>query len=269
VSLGAGSAAAAPETVDATRKVALSGRTTGYVKITLPRAASLAGIPGPGFAAVQGKGRYVGFVLYQEKAGGLRILGGKARGSALGTYVLPLQGANLGSSYALPAGDYRLYLLADGSPATVTLIFKGLGAGTVAVQPQRQVRYKLATPSPTLATPGGANFVYGGAAGRLHGQGIAFDFLRTANNNFMVSNTQMCFYEGAPPAAPIAYAPGCLNASITPVITEIAPGVGRTEGAIFGGSADLPAGVYAQGFNRMAASITEKLEYTAGFMSYD
>jgi hypothetical protein len=250
--------------------VVLSGRTTGYVNVRLPAPAGLdnpaAGRSGATFA---GGGRHVGFFLMDDRPNGVRLLGGHAEGSRLTAYMHPLQGLADGPTFRLPAGNYRLYLLADGAPATVTLRLKGLG-GRVALTPSRRVPSELRSPAATVAPPVGANVAYGGAEGTLPGRGVAFDFLRTVNTQFTASNTQLCFYTEKPPAAPLAYAPGCPRALFASTLTVVSPGgVGTTEGAAFSASADLPAGQYAQGFNIVAVAVADSFRYTAGFFSYE
>lgn len=265
---GATAGAAARPVPSLTGTVTLTGSTTGYLAVRLAAPATLDNAAfGRGGVTITGAGRYVGFFLRQEKPGGVRLLGGRAEGSRLGTYLMPLQGLADGPSLRLPAGSYRLYLLADGKPATVTLRLRGL-AGSSTLRPAKRVPYTLASPAATVATPGG-NVAFAGADATLDGPGIAFDFLRTVNSNFQASNTQLCFYDGKPPPAPLAYAPGCPRSAFSPVFTVVAPGIGRTEGASYGGSGDLPAGTYAQGFNFHSIAVAEGYSYVAGFMAFD
>lgn len=245
--------------------VTLTGRTSGYLDVRLPVAATLAN--GASGASISGGGRWAGFYLTDTRRNGVRLLGGRAEGSRLGPYMMPLGGVTNAASFRLPAGSYRLYLLTDGAPATVTLRLGGL-SGRTSVTPSRRVPFDLYTPAAIAMSPGGGNVVVAGAAGALRGPGVAFDFLRTVNSHFQASNTEFCFYTRRPPSTPLAYAPGC-PADITPVVTVVAPGVGRSEGAVYSASPDLPAGEYAQGFNFASVAVAEGFRYTAGYFPYE
>lgn len=244
--------------------VTLTGRTSGYLDVRLPVAATLDHVSG---LSVSGGGRWAGFFLTDSKPNGVRLLGGRAEGSKLGTYLMPLQGIARTGALRLPAGSYRLYLLTDRTAATVTLRLRGL-AGRTSLTPSRRVPFDLYTPAATAISPGGGNVVVAGAAGTLRGPGVAFDFLRTVNSHFQASNTVFCFYTSRPPSTPLAYAPGC-PAAVTPIITVVAPGVGRSEGAVYSAGADLPEGDYGQGFNFVSAAVAEGFRYTAGYFSYE
>ncbi|MDQ3914649.1 MAG: hypothetical protein M3323_04850 [Actinomycetota bacterium] len=55
-----------------------------------------------------------------------------------------------GKRWRIPAGDYRLYLVTDGAPATVTLRLAGL-EGRTALHPNARVAGRIAAPTATAA----------------------------------------------------------------------------------------------------------------------
>jgi hypothetical protein len=249
--------------------VTLSGSATAYVPVRLSKAADLVNpfydrsVP---FAT--GSGRYLGFVLSDGKPGGLRILAGEQVGSRLGAYAIGLQGVPAANSptFPVPAGDYRLYLLADGSPTTVTARFKGL-PGATTLRPARRVPYSLLSPALFVSPTG--TLAVGGGEGDVSDGGIAFDVLTDVNAQFLASNTTLCFYPTTPPPPPVGYGPGCPGGGQPAPLTVIAPGVGASSGGAFGALSDLPEGRYGLGFNRVAAAITDSMKYNVGFLSLD
>lgn len=259
------SAADKPTTATLTRRVTLSGSKTAYVRVRVPKGVKFVnpGLYPKSFAT--GKGRYLGFVLTDDKRGGVRIQGGQQTGSKFGPYAFVIQGAKGAAKVPLPAGDYRLYLLADGAPATITLRFEGL-RGTSTLRPSHRVPYVLTQPEVFISPAG--NLAVAGTERTLKRRGLAFDILTDVNAQFLASNTTLCFYSAEPPPPPVGYGPGCPGGDPAPV-TNIDPGVGGTSGAAFSGIADLPAGRYGLGFNRVAAGVTDSLRYNAGFLTFD
>jgi hypothetical protein len=116
----------------------------------------------------------------------------------------------------LPAGNYRLYLVADGAPARVRIDFPEL-SGRRKLSPSRPVRDELHTVEPLSAEDEEGNVYYGGAHAPFDGPGFALGGLWLDGEG---SDTQAgsCVYETRmPPPGDAAFAPPCPTADVSTI----------------------------------------------------
>lgn len=135
--------------------------------------------------------------------------------------------------------------------------------------PDSRVAYTLATPTPTVSTPGTRSASWAGQEAELRSEGLAFMHISNTSAQFLASHTQFCFYPDPPPQAPLAYAPGCPGSPDAPSVQVIAPGVGASTGGAFTAIADIPAQTYGQGYNFTGAALVDELRLHPNFLSYD
>lgn len=158
-----------PRPLELTATTVVSTARSGWVDVVLPEdvRVSPAAEHNPD-VAVQGKGRFVGFWLQRLGSGGLgdslgstrlpAFLGGGTQ--TFGSYVpaptcepvpaaFPVTddctGQQQPTAILLHEGRYRLTVLADGSPLSVTLRLHGLDAGTTSVTPPHRLASAQAT----------------------------------------------------------------------------------------------------------------------------
>lgn len=120
--------------------------------------------------------------------------------NAGGAYVWA-PGSTNGLSGRLPAGTYRLYLVADGARVTATLRLRGL-AGSTRLTPRGPIRASFVAPKPTVAEPAsGPSLFAGGSTHTTPSTGGINDtrlwkVLPTAVSHSAVG---ACVYDGKPP----------------------------------------------------------------------
>lgn len=202
--------------------VTLSGSTTGYVPVVVPKEAVLPGGLGPEAAAasqVTGGGAFAGFALVQDGLDGTTVLAGHSKATA---DAARRDGAFRAQYFAatstdtpVPAGRYRLYLVTDGEPAKVTLKFRGL-TGTTSLTPTTRTRavFNTGPLAPVGPAPAGGVYSTGHAVTMttpfLH---FFINELDTQAHTETVSRT--CFYPGRP-TGPMPYGPACASAEYPP-----------------------------------------------------
>lgn len=201
-------------------QVTVSGRTAGYVPVTLPYAVDFRADGGREFerpSATFTGGAY-GWLLLTAKsergwgfAGATRVpsaLGGSTEFRIDGTD--PRSGERLANTATLPAGTYRLYLLTSG-PGGVTFRLPGL-RGTTALG----VTTRAAATATTLVAP-----TVNGVAPNAYANGVTFggDTPTLAlSYHYFRSTAQAaaqfgwCTYRDGPPAG--QWVPGCPGADI-------------------------------------------------------
>ena len=80
-----------------------------------------------------------------------------------------------GKRWRLPAGDYRLYLIADGAPVEVTLRLDGL-AGSTSLRPSDHVGGEIAAPASDFVPDPAGNILLGrGDPVKMPAQGLLID----------------------------------------------------------------------------------------------
>lgn len=230
----------------------ISGSKTAATQVRLPRRVRIprprGGWDGPfPDIALSGKGRIVGFYLTRRKVADFNLpylLSYRVRFCAKRgcrsqrsyQFVYGKQGGppdESGDSHGdilLPAGNYLLYLIADGSPATIRLRLHGL-AGTTSIRPSSPVDsgFSLPTPNNSTTVPGGNAFWYGHEANFQGKAGIFIGVLRMRVENWARLRWGDCLYEPAipPPPAPLAYSPECPGGISTSVARNFVPPINR------------------------------------------
>lgn len=139
----------------------ISGDHIGGIEVHIPRAVTIEGDPfSNDDVSYSGKGRVVGIALVEDgpptrQAFEVISVRWAFCGSAAcepGDYVDELTTTSnwRGKRWRIPAGDYRLYLIADGAPAEVTLRLGEL-EGRTALRPTARVAGRIAAPAATAA----------------------------------------------------------------------------------------------------------------------
>jgi len=197
----------------------ITGNRTRAMRVRLPRTASIATTdPEPEDLAVRGGGRFVGFALFGDGRG-VRETGLFVGRPPMRTRIQPVVvGSGLESfkgRYLLPAGDYVLYLLADGRDASVTVTLEGL-SGARSLTPKEPVQYSVAIPAPdydSSSAPGGLKNLYSAGATRRIGEvAFVFDAMWERHDAHAVTEFISCRYDHRP-QGPAPFAPGCPGAA--------------------------------------------------------
>lgn len=204
--------------------VTLTGSQSGYVTVVVPRMARLGD---PLFdqrkqdTAVAGGGRVTGFALVpaHRESDDARAALVAARfdfldrqGARKGQPLMLNLGQGFtadGLDYLVPKGTYRLYLITDGRPATVTLRLRGL-SGKASLAPR--VRTPL-----TVQDGGGGLDVRTDAGRTAHTAGDDFAFERptlsfstfTMKHDVHTESAYTTCIHTAEPKGPNPYLPGC------------------------------------------------------------
>lgn len=199
----------------------LTGSRTAFVDVRVPRIARLGEPLAPsraGSVRVQGGGRFAGFALVRAglPKDGPVLVGGRfgfldrqgfRPGAAL---VASLAGPQDGLDFILPPGNYRLYLLADGKPAKVTLRLSGL-SGTATIAPTRPAPLVVqggTSPLDPQAPVGLRNVYADGGDLRINRPTINFTTFGMRHDVHTESTYTTCIHTQKP-AGPSPYAPGC------------------------------------------------------------
>jgi hypothetical protein len=146
-------------------------------------------------------------VLAQNKRGGVAF-GAFREGLGGRSFGVPLRGLDSGlSSWILPAGDYWVYVVADGSPVTATLRLPGL-TGSSTLRPTRSVDALLVEPPSTLTpSPAGPAFSAGGSH-QTKATSFYVSSLTARTTAIAASHSYRCFYEQRP-LGPAPWLPRC------------------------------------------------------------
>lgn len=194
----------------------LSGTHSGYVRVKVPVRSKLnlhydlTRSSGPNEAiAISGNGRFIGFALVPEDSGRFpsdaRVAGTFNRCRSRGCPPSePLQYTK-GSS-DVPAGIYRLYLVADGAPVTVTFRLDG-PSGSTKLTPQHPLRIPMASPKPIFAEPAHRGYFSGGATYRLASPSWMASALWVETPGLGGAYSPCMYRGGASPGAAGAFAP--------------------------------------------------------------
>ncbi len=208
----------------------LNGSSTGYVKVALPRPVTIdSGEPNePGNAinadiTVTGNGRFVGVALVQDPYPGARdarrfFLAGRFAGcdeagckptdnSIETMYDLQQDAAD---TLRLEAGNYRLYLIADGAPVRATIHLHGL-SGRRSLEVTEPADLDLQTPPSRVDTDAGGGRLWSAGSSFAGGQvGFSMSWLEIEAEDFSGMEVGICQYNAIePPPAHIAYGPHC------------------------------------------------------------
>jgi hypothetical protein len=268
-----------------TTRTALAGATTitgsasGKVPVRLEQPATFTVPRGgqPGSVQVTGEGRFTGFALVADGTdpnrvmiSGGRVSNGLPADHSLGdssmlalTHTDALDLAT--SSWELPAGDYHLYLIADGSPVTVTLSLAGL-SGSTQLSPTVPVAADVARPEARYLPQGVQT---AGAPGQLRGSGLLLQLAATLHEPTIQQDFTNCFYRGEQATARATYAPGCPEATITTssVVGNLDP-TARSLILHTSGSWSDTAETFGQGYSLVNAGINEHVDYRALWLTF-
>jgi hypothetical protein len=117
----------------------------------------------------------------------------------------------------VPAGDYRLYLLTDGSPARVTLTLPGLPAGEQTLTPEFSTPSSLTDPPLIRETATPHSWIFGSER-TATSAGFFTTQLHTESNSGY-ADSQLCFYEGKSESDD-PFGSGCSDTTPGSVYTE-------------------------------------------------
>lgn len=226
----------------------------------------------PSSVKVTGGGRFAGFALVADGTDpnrvaivGGRVANGLPADHSLGdssTLALSLTDALdfTAASYEIPAGDYHLYVIADGSPVTVSLSLGGL-TGSTSLTPTVPVAADVAEPEARYLPQGVQT---AGAPGRLDGEGLLFTVAASLHNPSLQQDFTNCTYVGEEKTASATYAPGCpdANVRIRTVLGNANPDE-RTLAHHVGGAYYGRAETFGQGYSLVNVGTNEHVAFNA------
>jgi len=179
----------------------LAGSTSGMSRVHLSQPVEISSFPFRNdFDKISSQGRIAGFVLKQDLAkGGVEVLGlslalcdkppCKERRLSF-TQVWDPSERGFPEKVTLPAGDYFLYLIADG-PTHVELSFPGL-SGRGAMEPESAGDVDITTPETTFEPVSGRNIYAAEAKQILDGIGWAVLAYEVVTEAAIYSETETC-----------------------------------------------------------------------------
>jgi hypothetical protein len=214
--------------IPAKRPVVLRGRTivetsgNSAISVNLPRTTILAG---GGFTPrLSGGGRIIGFVL--TKTEGITEIGtgptlygffaNRCTKAGCPPYRKPsiyfIESSNLPKGAPrLPAGDYNLYLVGDGTSPTYEFLIGSL-AGTTRISATAPANFEIDSIEPgTLSEPAGRTIFSGGSFDEAKGAGLSFFGMWVTGEDHISTTYGICTYESSSsaPPEPLAFAPSC------------------------------------------------------------
>lgn len=181
-------------------------------------------------------------------------------------YARPAEGQRKDSAGRpiLEPGDYRLTVLTDGAPATVTLRLRGL-AGSTALATTDPVESSIVVAAETAAVPGSPSYWSGGASFRTPtSNAILLGFFQQDSPLGTVAGVSgACHFDGATPLLG-HFAPGCPftpgqsgKAQVGSVATEQLT-LGSAERARMATSLPAATGAQTAGFWAARAGVSNK-----------
>lgn len=165
---------------------------------------------------VQGSGRFVGIVLVEEneRFDGATLIAGAVRsceeeGCSGKPYFLTHPLRERHDRVHLPSGDYRLFFLPDGAPASIELRLHGVEAKTV-LPPAEDVDRVLGKPQVHASTGQDGFLLIAGDTYQLQTPGLIFNSIWLQGSPSAASDLGTCRYRGEPPVADaLAYSAVC------------------------------------------------------------
>lgn len=267
----------------------ISGSKTSAIRVTIPRDAT---ISNPAFkgkdVAVDGKGRFAGFALIEDgyaelnDAGrfdsspddGVALFGGRIGGEAPTNEFLFSYGKHhpaVGTDAVVPAGDYMLYLIADGNPISVKIKLHGL-PGTTRLRLNQSVDFALKTPAPDLGGNGATQVYSAGATAEIKDNaGLLFMAVSERRTAHVNSTYQFCTHYGRPEphGFPLAYGPGCPGTNEADIFPVNGTAVAATphSALTFSGSVATPR-EWGQGVTTGTVGLHEEFQFFALWLSF-
>lgn len=210
----------------------VGGMTSGYVRVRVPRQASIDLIVRPARKAgpsrdvdISGRGRFAGVMLTTDPpsqlgAGSVLLISGRFGKCRKGgcdphgefvNYQWPVYFPHEAPQRLnIRAGNYRLYLFADGTPVKARLHLSGLRGGTRA-RMTHQAPVDIETPTEEVAFLDGPSYYSAGAVLESGSNGVALSMLSIEGEADPVdSSFGACAYTGPRPPTLLAYGPHCL-----------------------------------------------------------
>lgn len=232
----------------------ITGSASGSMRVNLASAATLWAYDGAG-GGVQfsGGGRVVAFVL-QSAADTNKVLYFSRTSTAFGSIRFDTtRGYSQDASgyYHLAAGNYVLYVITDGTSATITLTLGGV-TGSSSPTPQRAIPHTI-DPVVDHAILGGSTLSAQGAGAHAVGASNSFlaRYLNVDQPSQVASVAAACVWDGTPPpeASTQPFCPGASEKTQTPPTFSSQPSyhVELLTGPV-------PAGTYGQGGYATSAS---------------
>jgi hypothetical protein len=257
----------------------IQGNSPGAIDVTLPADATVATpFDSSPDLNVSGQGRLVGLVL--RGADGTTLLGARFPEKDGAQFLMPVPaypapGGNFewikfyADETTLPAGNYTLYLLADGAPVDITLRLHGL-EGCTTVLPTRPAEYKLSFPPPRLLGGAGAvNNVYSAAeSNRFADDGLAFQALWIRADMYAAGQYFFCYRPGTPNAEAIDNGPGCLDSENMSFSNDRPLHLSSDTMLLMEGLAPLAKGDHRIGFWYSTESVVTDLHYATLWLTY-
>lgn len=214
------------------RMTVTTAGTTAYTMVRAPEPFSVKFEDGFSFN-LRGRGRIRGFALAQvgerllETPGLVMLAPGYCMKQGCGSPKHPGGGWGVitGSdeTFTLPAGEYLLYVIADGAPLRVRLRLPGLsGSNSLEVEREAEIdidsfrTHPVSTPEGTFYMGGGFSDMGGGVRGLAM---LKVWALRDRQEPPVPFAWGGCaYYEEEPPVADLAFAPGCPGAPHEPFL---------------------------------------------------
>ena len=275
---GRATAAEAPELLAGTTVIV--GDQAAVMRVRAPAAFSLAGerVLNPD-VTIDGEALYAGVVLASEALDGPRLVAGGPE-TAVSCTVDPCTASRLtyvdattdpidGSSRRfMPAGDYLLFLITDGTPVRITLRLAELGDGTVELAPHAAVAPSLVRLAQPSSPAGNFSWVAGESqdAGE-RGVVISWHVLLWLSPH-VASQIQNCTYLGAPDPT-LAFETGCpggqaIVTDCDELVVAVAPHSKSCDATTWG-----VAGPIGQGWNHKSVGALAKVSSGGVWLSLD
>lgn len=160
---------------------------------------------------------------------------------------------DLRNGVRFPPGNYRLYLVADGRPATVVIPFTGPGAAR-AVTPETKVPVSIVGGVLEAVGEAGAERAFGRSL-KTTVPSLLFSAVGVHSQVQAANEMHTCWYEGDPGQSPAAYGMRCPEGGAyyySPVLSARARSFGT---AIWGWVLGAPPGIYGLGGGAFVAGI--------------
>lgn len=172
---------------------------------------------------LQGAGRFFGIVLVKEGSevsGRHRLVIGRwsrcdSEGSCLRPKSVNVVYPTGRKSITLPAGIYRLFLIADGEPVRIALDIRGL-TGFTTIRPEEEAMVDIRTPKVRMSLePEGQTLYTNGSHYIGSGAGLAMTMWSWESSAFRDTELHECVYVDNPPPEEVAYGPQCDALNVT------------------------------------------------------
>ena len=264
-------------------RTTISGRAAAKIDVELPQPVRFSGeqISNADFEVTQGRGPFVGFLLLQQNpddGNPVAVLGGRLSGGTTENPNKPVElllaynsGESLLEPDPIPAGDYSLYLITPGSPASVTIRFRGL-AGSASFEPRTEANVVMKTLDENLAYPEGSPLYSAGSSASLRSNGIVFRSISMRSDAWVAGQYGYCTFtedvQGVP--AEVKYAPNCPTASnkVSGSFNDAFVTPERTRRVSYGAAFPLPEGNWNVSVWHTAAAAIRSSEAFAFWLSF-